>query len=76
MIFFANTVISNERLSCPKGVFYTATGNPTKYCVLEILSNILCHMEYSSDYAGGSAGYPNFSIAYLSVVHITLAHPG
>ena len=31
----------------------------------QILSNILYHMEYSSDYTGGSARYPTFSIAYL-----------
>ena len=54
-----------DGLSCPTGVFYTTTGYPTKYCVLEILSNILLHIEYSSDYTGSSAGYPIFSIAYV-----------
>ena len=34
------------------------------------------HIEYSSDFTGGSTDYPTFSIAYLSVLHITLAHPG
>ena len=28
-------------------VFYTPTGYPTKYCVLEILSHILYHIELS-----------------------------
>ena len=31
----------------------------------QILSNILYQIEYPSDYTGGSAGYPTFSIAYL-----------
>ena len=30
--------------------FYIATEYPTKYCVLEILSSILYHIEYSSDH--------------------------
>ena len=34
--------------------------------------NIIYHIEYCSDYAGGSAHYPTFSIAYLSVLHITI----
>ena len=48
-------------------VFYTATEYPTKYCVLEILSNILYHIEYSSDHTRGSAGCPTSqNMAYLS----------
>ena len=31
----------------------------------QILSNIIHHIEYYSDYTGGSARYPTFSIAYL-----------
>ena len=38
-------------MSYPKGVFYTTKGNPTKYSVLEILRNILYHIEYSPGYA-------------------------
>ena len=48
-------------------VFFTATEYPTKYCILEILSNILYHIEYSSDHARGSAGCPTSqNMAYLS----------
>ena len=38
----------------------------------QVPSNILYHIEYSSDYTGGSAGYPTFSIPYLvySISHI------
>ena len=63
-----------DGLFYPKWVFYTTTENPTKYCVLEILRNILYHTEYSCDYTinRGSADYPTFSIAYLSVLHITI----
>ena len=32
----------------------------------QILSSILYHIEYSSDYTGASAGYPTLSIAYLT----------
>ena len=40
---------------------------PTKYCVLEILSNIIYHIEYSSDHTRGSAGCPTSqNMAYLS----------
>ena len=37
-------------------VFCIDTEYPTKYCVIEIPSNFPYHIEYSSDYAGGSAG--------------------
>ena len=48
-------------------VFYDATEYPTKYCVLETLSNILYHIEYSSDRTRGSAGCPTSQTkAYLS----------
>ena len=43
-------------------VFYTATEYPTKYCILQILGNIL----YSYDFTEVPAGYPSFSIAYLT----------
>ena len=46
-------------------VFYTATEYPTKYCILEILSNIRYPIECSYDYAEVPAGYPPFSIAHL-----------
>ena len=46
-------------------VFYTATEYPTKYCILEILSNILYPIEYSYAFTEVSAGYQTFSIAYL-----------
>ena len=39
-------------------VFYNATEYPTKYCVLEIVSNIVYHIEDSSDHRRGSAGCP------------------
>ena len=35
-----------DGLSYPKGVFYSTTGKPTNYGVLEILSNILCHTTF------------------------------
>ena len=54
-----------DGLSYPKGVFYTATGNPTKYCILEILSNILYHIEYSSGRTRRFCGLSDLSIAYL-----------
>ena len=38
-------------------VFYDTMEYPTKYCVLEILSNILYHIEYS-DRTRRSAGCP------------------
>ena len=47
-----------DGLFYPTRVFYTATEYPTTYCVLEILSNILYHIEHSSDHTRGSAGYP------------------
>ena len=46
-------------------VFYDATEYPTKYCILEILSNILYPIEYSDDFTEVPAGYPSFAIAYL-----------
>ena len=46
-------------------VFYNATEYPTKYCILEILSNILYPIEYSYDFTEVPAGYPSFAIAYL-----------
>ena len=56
-----------DGLSYPTRVFYTATEYPTKYCVLETLSNILYHIEYSSDRTRGSAGCPTSQTkAYLS----------
>ena len=47
-------------------------GVSEKYCVVEIPSNILYHIEYSYDYTEVAAGYPTFSIAYLiySTSHI------
>ena len=54
-----------DGLSYPKGVFYTATRYPTKYCVLEILSIILYHIEYSSDRTRRFCGLTDLSIAYL-----------
>ena len=54
-----------DGLSYPTRVFYTATGYPTKYCVLEILSNILYHIEYPSGCTRVSVGYLTFFIAYL-----------
>ena len=39
-------------------VFYDATEYPTKYCVLEILRNILYHIEYSSDHTRRSVSCP------------------
>ena len=55
-------------------VFYNATGYPKKYCVLEVLRNILYPIEYSYDYTDVPGGYPTFSIAYLiySTSHNTI----
>ena len=56
-----------DGLPYPTRVFYTATGYPTKYCVVEILSNILYHIEYSPDHTRRSAGCPTSqNMAYLS----------
>ena len=52
-------------------VFYTATEYPTKYCILEILSNILYPIEYSYDFTEVTAGYQSVSISLLDVLHIT-----
>ena len=48
-------------------VLYTATEDPTKYCVLEILSNTVYHIGYSSAHTRGPAGCPTSqTMAYLS----------
>ena len=52
-------------------VFYTATEYPTKYCILEIPSNILYPIEYSYDFTEVTAGYQSVSISLLDVLHIT-----
>ena len=50
-------------------VFCIATEYPTKYCVLEILSNNLYHIEYSSNHTRGSACCPTSqNMAYLSEI--------
>ena len=54
-----------DGLSYSEGFSDATTGNPTKYCVLEIFSYFLYHVEYSTDYTEGSADYPTFSLAYL-----------
>ena len=52
-------------------VFHTASEYLTKYCVLEILSNILYHIEYFSDHTRWSADCPTSQTnAYLSTFSI------